>query len=1147
MTGRLSSQRLVGREEEFARLRAAIAEAAAGQARFVLVAGETGIGKSRLVAEVAASLGPEFHWLTGGCLAIAHGGLPYAPLAEALRRLRDQLDDATLDRVLGPARAEVASLVPNLADEGELPARPAGGTDQARFYALLLGVLQRLAADRPVLLIIEDVHWVDGATRALLTYLVANLRSERVAIVATLRTDEAAPDSRIEPWLAELLRRAGSWRIDLNPLSVAEVAEQLQEILGEVPAPGLVATIAARSGGNALFVEELAGAAVAVPAKGDSGPGTSARLPASLRDLLTARIRGLPPESATVLRPLAVAGRAVDDRLLVAATGLPEAAVHAALRDAIERHLVSGESSSPLVDLRHPLIRETIVGGLMAGERRSLHAALAAALVAHPEFADASPAAAAAELAEHWAAADRPGEAFWASLAASDAAMAVKAFAEAARHRRRAVDLLARLPREARAGAPDEIALLLQAEEAANLAGDFAASAELLERGLQLVDVGRDATRAGILESRLGYQRWLAGRSEEALAHHARAVALVPAEPPSLERARVLRALGGALMGAGRYLESAAVCEQAVAAARAADAPVEEGRALDMLGMDRFGAGDVEGGIAALRAACAIARAHDPGDGLIVGLHNLAYHLGLADRPDEALAAALEGIAAARREGLDRRYGIALRAAAADVLLRLGRWDEADALVAEGRALDPDNEGSLYLVIVRLRLATARGRWAEARRALAAGVQMAAGDVDFDLVAYLRIAEAELACWTGRPDSATAAVEAGLAALEGTDDVFLAAPLLALGARAAADRAEAAAVENDEVGRKEARLAVAGIAGRLDALTTALDERGSTTRGLAAAVEWARAECLRAEAACQAAAGRRGLTRQIRQWGRLAAAWRDLGVPFNEAYCRLRRAEAMLARPTGRRAATGELVAAAEQAARLGAGPLAATIADLALRLGIDLTGAVQERGPDDGSVATAGAGAMATGEGAEAAAGAGEATVPAGIGEPEPVAWTFMITDIVGSTALVEAVGDAAWSTLRGWHDETLRRHFAAHGGVEVDHAGDGFFVAFPAAQPAVACAVEIQRTLAQHRLTNGFAPAVRIGLHHGEAVRTGTGWAGRAVHVAARLAARAGAGEILASAATVAETRLEPLSAEPLALPGLAGTVPAVTIPWR
>jgi class 3 adenylate cyclase/tetratricopeptide (TPR) repeat protein len=1140
MTGRQSSPRLVGRDGEFARLRAAIAEAAAGQARFLLVAGETGIGKSRLVAEVAASLGPEFHRLTGGCLAIAHGGLPYAPLAEALRRLRDQLDAATLDRVLGPARPAVATLVPDLADGGQVPARPAVRTDQARFYALLLGVLQRLAADRPVLLIIEDVHWVDGATRALLTYLVANLRTERVAIVATLRTDEVDPDPHIEPWLWELLRRPGSRRTDLNPLSEADVAEQLQEILGEVPAPALVSTIAARSGGNALFVEELAKMGVAVPAKGGSGRGTSARLPASLRDLLAARIRGLPPESATVLRFLAVAGRAVDDRLLVAATGLPEVAVHGALRDAIERHLVVGESSPPLVDLRHPLIRETLTGELLAGESRAIHAELAAALVEHPELADPSPASAAAELAEHWAAADRPSEAFWASLAAADAALTVRAFAEAARHRWRAVDLLARLPQEARGGAPDEIALLLEAEEAANLAGDFAASAELLERGLQVVDVGRDATRAGILESRLGYQRWLAGRSEEALAHHARAVALVPAQPPSLDRARVLRALGGALMGAGRYLESAAICEQAVAAARAADAPVEEGRALDMLGMDRFGAGDVEGGIAALRAACAIARAHDPGDGLIVGLHNLAYHLGLADRPDEALAAALEGIAAARREGLDRRYGIALRAAAADVLLRLGRWDEADALVAEGRALDPDNEGSLYLVIVRLRLATARGRWAEARRALAAGVLMAAGDVDFDLVAYLRIAEAELACWTGRPDSATPAVEAGLAALEGTDEVFLAAPLLALGARAAADRAKAAAAEGQEAALEETRLAVAGIAGRLDALTSALDERGSATRGLAAAVAWARAECLRAETACEAAAGRPGPAGLGRQWRRLAAAWRDLGVPAHEVYCRLRGAEAMLARPTRRRAAAGELAAASEQAARLGARPLAAAIADLALGSGIDLPAPAQDEG--------AGAeGAVAAGEGAVAAAGAGEAAVPGDIEEPEPVAWTFMFTDIVGSTALVEAVGDAAWSTLRSWHDETLRRQFAAHGGVEVDHAGDGFFVAFPAAQPAVACAVEIQRTLAQHRLTNGFAPAVRIGLHHGEAVRAGTGWAGRAVHLAARLAARAGASEILASAVTVAEAGLEPLSAEPLALSGLAGTVAAVTIPWR
>jgi class 3 adenylate cyclase len=159
----------------------------------------------------------------------------------------------------------------------------------------------------------------------------------------------------------------------------------------------------------------------------------------------------------------------------------------------------------------------------------------------------------------------------------------------------------------------------------------------------------------------------------------------------------------------------------------------------------------------------------------------------------------------------------------------------------------------------------------------------------------------------------------------------------------------------------------------------------------------------------------------------------------------------------------------------------------------------------------------------------------------------TFMFTDIVGSTALIDVIGDLAWSALRAWHDATLRRLFEAHGGVEVDHAGDGFFVTFPSPTPAVTCAVAIQRTLAEHREAAGFAPGVRIGLHHGEALSTGTGWAGRDVHVASRLMARAGAGEIVASAATLTAARIRPADAQPVSLPGLAGIVAVALVSWR
>lgn len=139
---------------------------------------------------------------------------------------------------------------------------------------------------------------------------------------------------------------------------------------------------------------------------------------------------------------------------------------------------------------------------------------------------------------------------------------------------------------------------------------------------------------------------------------------------------------------------------------------------------------------------------------------------------------------------------------------------------------------------------------------------------------------------------------------------------------------------------------------------------------------------------------------------------------------------------------------------------------------------------------------------------------------EPSLATTTFMFTDIVKSTNLVEAVGDEAWEDLLRWHDRTLRSLFASHGGQEIDHAGDGFFVTFVAAPSAVECAMAIQRTLTDHRRMHGFSPQVRIGLHTAEARRTDRKYRGKGVHEAARIAALAGPGEILASQDTLAAT---------------------------
>ena len=113
--------------------------------------------------------------------------------------------------------------------------------------------------------------------------------------------------------------------------------------------------------------------------------------------------------------------------------------------------------------------------------------------------------------------------------------------------------------------------------------------------------------------------------------------------------------------------------------------------------------------------------------------------------------------------------------------------------------------------------------------------------------------------------------------------------------------------------------------------------------------------------------------------------------------------------------------------------------------------------------------------------------------------------------------IGDEAWNDLRRWHNEALRSSFDDHEGEEIDHAGDGFFVAFPDAERGVACAVQIQRRLAEHRRSHGFAPQVRMGLHATTATRDESGYTGLGVHTASRIGSLAGAGEILASAETL------------------------------
>jgi class 3 adenylate cyclase len=164
----------------------------------------------------------------------------------------------------------------------------------------------------------------------------------------------------------------------------------------------------------------------------------------------------------------------------------------------------------------------------------------------------------------------------------------------------------------------------------------------------------------------------------------------------------------------------------------------------------------------------------------------------------------------------------------------------------------------------------------------------------------------------------------------------------------------------------------------------------------------------------------------------------------------------------------------------------------------------------------------------------------------PRRVVKTFMFTDIVKSTNLVEAIGDEAWDSLLRWHDETLRGLFVAHRGEEVVSTGDGFFVGFDTTEAALGCAVAIQRTLAEHRRAHGFAPQVRIGVHASPATQVENNFRGRGVHEAARIAALAEGGEILASRET-AGNYPGTSEARTVTLKGISDPVEVVAIDWR
>ncbi len=700
MAYQVMTGRFIGRIEELAWLGELLARAASGEPLVALIGGEAGIGKTRLTEQLASVASEQgVRVLRGGCVPLGEEGVPFAPVTEALRGLARELDLAEFEAITGPARPDLARLLPELAGNNEsavdADAADASQASQGRLFALLLGVVERLAAETPLLWVMEDLHWADRSTRELVAYLAAFLRSGRVLLVCTFRGDELHRLHPLRGLLAELGRNRRVQRLELRRFTRTELTQQLAALLGFDPPAGLVEEVYARSAGNPFFTEEL----VLAGAGDTPGPGA---LPPSLQEVLLARVVWLGRGTQRVLGVAAAAGPGVTQPVLAAVTGMDETGLLDSLHEAVDHHVLLPHEDGDGYVFRHALVAEAVYGELLPGERVGLHTALAGVLEAGVDTGG-TPAVRAARLAHHWSAAGDQPRALTASLEAAAAAEQVYAFAEAELQLERALALWERVPDAAARAGTDHVGLLSRCAQAADAAGDTARAAQLVHQALALVDGTRQPQRAGLLHEQLA--RCLRALGDPgALDEQQQAIVLV-APGPSVERARVLSSLAVYLEMVDRFEEAKAAAEEAVAIAEQVGADAEEASARTALGYALAHLGEPDAGIAELQAARRLAtQAGDP-TGLLRAIGDHADVLLAAGRLEQAASAALNAIQQAHRLGQARQRRAAGSVAdATAALMALGRWDQADQVSRKGLETIPSNATSVAVLLARATL-----------------------------------------------------------------------------------------------------------------------------------------------------------------------------------------------------------------------------------------------------------------------------------------------------------------------------------------------------------------------------------------------------------------------------------------------------------
>ena len=890
----LVSPVLVGRQTELESLAGALERVLAGEQATVLVGGEAGVGKSRLVHELIGRAGRgSARVLVGGCVELGGGGVPFAPLVEMMRALVGELPEERLRHVLGAARPEIGRLVPELADgraEIALAER-----DPSALLELMVGVITRLAGEAPLMLVFEDLQWADGPTLDLLALLVARSSARRLLLVLTARSDELHRSHPVRRLAARWEQQRLVERLELERLNQRDVAAQIEAILGERPDAELVDSISVRSEGIPLFVEELLGAVRGGRIEQDF-------LPPSLRDVVLARTELLSANGQHILRVVSAAARWVPDRLLATVAGLPEAELNAGLREAMAQQLLVVNESGRGYGFRHALARAAVHDDLLPGERAQLHRAYAEAIEASADLAgdlDAS-----SMLAHHWLAAHDVSRALPASIRAGRAAAAAVAPSAAQRHFELALELWHQVPdAEERAGI-DHPELLEAAAAAAAQAGATERAMALIDEALAEAGEQAPVHRRATMLVRRGELLGDLGGDEEALAAFEHAMGLLPSDDASRVGAQILVSWARGLMRVDQMRRGGELAGRALAAAEAVGALDVKLDAQALLGGAMVYGGEEEAGLELLQEAA------EQGWGIgrpwlatraIVSLSDMQLMLGRYDAVVQTIDEAMPRV---EQAGFERTAGVIMRGNKAEALMRSGRLGEAMEAAAAGNEAPGIFAGTLLLLRAEMHLRSGRRPEAEAELREARRHLRRSSAAQFALP--LAVVEAEFARSGGELESAREIISGALTRSDVGEEHRYRWPAVSLAAGIEAELALSAADRGLTDGVEAHR--------RLAALREEAEAMPATT-----AADRCHLALVKAEQARMLGTG------VLEAWSEEVGACRAINEPYPLAYALLRHAEAAVA--------GGDLDTASASAREalglaqaMGASPLAAEI-----------------------------------------------------------------------------------------------------------------------------------------------------------------------------------------------------------------------------